>query len=354
MSKRVRFGRVPYEIIDTGWLARLKLASDLRVYLVLAAHVNARTWTAYPSIERIARLTDVSEKTVRRSLGRLCVAGFIRIKKGGGRGRSNQYTLITRTENTDTLDDSVSEGETRTPCVSGFEVKNPDKTEPTTGHPGPETLSSVPRNPVIMNGRLTEEQDQQKQQSESVRTAAAQLVIEELHRYGIDPPTDRILIDECAGMTRDLIREALEGVSPNGRVGCRVILLRDRMPALLIREAGRHRLAEWLRTLEPGLVARYEAESVEIDVRMQALVGSGPEDLEGSIVCAIARKLRDDSECCGLVDQIGGKGVLWKEIARWRSSSTRSGLVYKFMGFAILQQNEERDAGGHIGPRVSR
>ena len=115
------FGRVPYWILDTGLVAAMSDV-DAKVYLVVAAHVNGRSWDASPGQERIAQLVGKTERTVRRSLRRLETRGLIQTKRGSGPQHPNTYTLAMKP---DTLDVRFAELKTgqigtqnRTPWVS--------------------------------------------------------------------------------------------------------------------------------------------------------------------------------------------------------------------------------------------
>ena len=64
--------------------------SELRVYVVIAAHVDGRTWTARLSVRTIAKLAGRSVRTVQRTAKRLREKHAIRINPGGGRQRTNE------------------------------------------------------------------------------------------------------------------------------------------------------------------------------------------------------------------------------------------------------------------------
>lgn len=92
-----RPGRVPYEPIDAGAVARMKPA-DARVYLVLAAHANADL-EAHPGVERIARLAGLTERAVYSALRRLRTGGLlVVIEPGGGYENKTVYRLARNPE----------------------------------------------------------------------------------------------------------------------------------------------------------------------------------------------------------------------------------------------------------------
>lgn len=100
-----QFGKVPYNVIASGGIARLG-RSDLAVYLAISAHVDGDNWSANPSVPTIARLAGASESTVRRAVQRLSDAGLMKVQVGGGRKNTNIYTL---TLNPVTNDATLSE-----------------------------------------------------------------------------------------------------------------------------------------------------------------------------------------------------------------------------------------------------
>src|SRR5262249_9703046 len=70
-----------------GQLASYRTLSgaDRAIGIALALHMNARTCQAWPSIDRIAKLTGRNAGTVWRSIGRLERAGLIAVARGRGR-----------------------------------------------------------------------------------------------------------------------------------------------------------------------------------------------------------------------------------------------------------------------------
>lgn len=70
-------------------LRRVRLGSPMTKYvgMVLAQYANADGTNAFPSVDKLARVCEVSEKTVRKALGEMRERGLIvRVRKGGMRG----------------------------------------------------------------------------------------------------------------------------------------------------------------------------------------------------------------------------------------------------------------------------
>ena len=89
---QIQFGKVPFSVIAGGAIRRMRSA-DAKVYLAIAAHLNGADWSAAPSIARIADLTGIAERTVRRSIANLREEGLLSVATGGGRSRTNRYSL---------------------------------------------------------------------------------------------------------------------------------------------------------------------------------------------------------------------------------------------------------------------
>lgn len=70
-------------------MRRIRFGSPMTKYvgMVLAQYANTDGTNAFPSVDKLARVCEVSEKTVRNALGELRERGLIvRIRKGGLRG----------------------------------------------------------------------------------------------------------------------------------------------------------------------------------------------------------------------------------------------------------------------------
>lgn len=63
------------------------------VYCVLKSHTDLETGQSAPSIPRIAELIGVSHDTVQRALKKLEKLNLVTVKRGRGRGQSNEYSL---------------------------------------------------------------------------------------------------------------------------------------------------------------------------------------------------------------------------------------------------------------------
>ena len=89
---------VPQSLLKTGAIRKLSRA-DITVYLAIASHAQFDTAFCWPSLDRLAALAGVSERTVRRSIDNLEEYGLVEKTRGGGgrsgnRGITNQYELI--------------------------------------------------------------------------------------------------------------------------------------------------------------------------------------------------------------------------------------------------------------------
>jgi pyocin large subunit-like protein len=78
------------------WVCEQTIADPQAKYVLLmvAKHVNNQ-WQAWPSAQRLAELTGLNERTVRRKLTDLKKAGyiFIETRNVGGRQSSNMMTI---------------------------------------------------------------------------------------------------------------------------------------------------------------------------------------------------------------------------------------------------------------------
>ncbi len=107
--QREPFGKLPVRILECGGLASMTKRSELAVYVAIALHVDGSTWSAYPSVATIMRLTGASERTVQRAIHALADRGLVQVHAGGGRGLTNTFTLATNT----TADGALSEDKHR-------------------------------------------------------------------------------------------------------------------------------------------------------------------------------------------------------------------------------------------------
>ena len=65
--------------------------ADVRTYCALSTFANCRELR--PGIQLLARRSNVSERTARRCIKRLCAVSYIRVERGGG-NRTSRYTLL--------------------------------------------------------------------------------------------------------------------------------------------------------------------------------------------------------------------------------------------------------------------
>jgi len=89
----VQFGKLPYRVVTSGMLGRLK-RSELAVYVVIAAHSNGDDFTSRPSVATIFAEANVSERTAQRAVRGLEGYGLIVVRLGGG-SATNTYELTT-------------------------------------------------------------------------------------------------------------------------------------------------------------------------------------------------------------------------------------------------------------------
>lgn len=81
-------------LVVSGDLARMG-PHAFAVYAVLKSHAHHTTGQAFPGVERVAELSGVSARQVKRELQRLVALGYLAAAR---RGRSNVYTLRERVE----------------------------------------------------------------------------------------------------------------------------------------------------------------------------------------------------------------------------------------------------------------
>lgn len=339
MTSGVQFGRIPSALIRDGILARLKTRSEIAVYLALGSFVNGATWKASPSIETLLRITGASKRSIQRAIARLSEIGLIRVKPGGGRRKSNEYTLVTDLRNPATHD-GVSESETPSPTPP-FNKKNPVSGDHKPRHPEAETPSPVTVNPVTA---MTPEQSKQKNR---LQQSAAD-VRSELRKNGIESPTDTSLIRDFPGMRPEHVRESLAGLSPNAGAGLRVNELRQRLPGLLDWERAKHRLRTWLHEREPEYAARCEAQADAIAEQFQQLDAPGRAELERQVGWWIGHRLREDPETADLPDKLDG--TIRNVVDSWWETSDRSKKAYRYMGLAALEADRKRESAEQEPP----
>lgn len=85
------FGRIPLAVVQSGAFAQLKPAAKA-VLFVLYAHGRGSALKCWPSVTTIALEARLSDRSVQRALKELELIG-LKIDVGGGRGRTNSYSL---------------------------------------------------------------------------------------------------------------------------------------------------------------------------------------------------------------------------------------------------------------------
>ena len=211
------FGRLPYDAIDRGVLVAMKgKAGELAVYIAIAAHVQQKGWTAWPSIDRLAILTGLDRRTVQRVIRRLTEKGLIAVQEGGGKGVVNTYELIT---GGGVMNAAVSRPQRAATSTSKGRRSRID------------TAASEPPNcGVDVATRKEEEKKRRKRQPDRVDGIDRDLV-SALKAAGV---RNQDVIDELAamsGITADHIATALDKAKSKANgdpTGLLVKLLRDR------------------------------------------------------------------------------------------------------------------------------
>lgn len=90
MSFHVTKAKWLEQIAEDVWL----LDSACRIAIVLAKHLNSQSETAWPSVERLAKITGQSDRNIRRVLKMLHDRGHVNVSIGGGRARPNVYSIV--------------------------------------------------------------------------------------------------------------------------------------------------------------------------------------------------------------------------------------------------------------------
>lgn len=87
-----------YKAMDWAFEQDCGDAGSKLVLLAIAKHVDGSN-KAFPSVARIAKLCNMSTRTVHRKLGELAKAGLVTVKNRGKEGKktSNLYTLLYET-----------------------------------------------------------------------------------------------------------------------------------------------------------------------------------------------------------------------------------------------------------------
>ena len=70
---------------------RLTGGSVLKTHAALVDLYNPHTGYAWPSIAKLAEITGYSTRQIQRAIKRLIELGYLIVRRGGGRGRANEY-----------------------------------------------------------------------------------------------------------------------------------------------------------------------------------------------------------------------------------------------------------------------
>ena len=81
---------------------RLTGGSVLKTHAALVDLYNPHTGYAWPSIAKLAEITGYSARQVQRAIKRLIELGYLIVRRGGGRGRANEYIPTEPSEETTT------------------------------------------------------------------------------------------------------------------------------------------------------------------------------------------------------------------------------------------------------------
>jgi len=76
------------------WNDKRLSSSDKVVYGTVAFFANQQSQSAWPSLETMAKFSGVSARQIYRSIKNLLNCDYLFIKRGGGRGKSNEYQLL--------------------------------------------------------------------------------------------------------------------------------------------------------------------------------------------------------------------------------------------------------------------
>lgn len=84
-----------------AWHRQLSLDRGLSpvailVGLIISNHFNSGTGTCFIGMERLARAVGLHPETTRKAVEMLARRGHLLVKRGGGRGWANSYTMVVR------------------------------------------------------------------------------------------------------------------------------------------------------------------------------------------------------------------------------------------------------------------
>jgi hypothetical protein len=164
-GESVQFGRVPYAIVASGAIGRLRPAAA-KVYLVICSHSD-QDWTAKVGVRRLAELSGYLVGTVSAAIGELRDAGLITVSAAAN-GQAYTYRL-----NRSAPAERLSAGE---PFSASRTVEDRDRSAPT-GQTVQRPLQN--RSAPAERNRGTERTEQQQQ-----RRPAAAAVVSALVTWG--------------------------------------------------------------------------------------------------------------------------------------------------------------------------
>jgi hypothetical protein len=109
--------------------------NDLLVLLAIADHANDTGGGAWPSVRTLAAKVRVDERSVRRILRRLEVAGLIRADINAGPGGANVYTILMAPDTDVPLPESPPDTSVRDPLTPVSETPDTRVLRTVKNHP---------------------------------------------------------------------------------------------------------------------------------------------------------------------------------------------------------------------------
>lgn len=156
-----QFGRIPAALITSGRLAESGAdRTELLILVGIAAHINGETGKCWPSMETLAKCAGVQPRTARRAVRRLEGRGIINIDPGGGRWKTNTYSIKPVA-----LDDPVTAdipGRPERPSIES-NTRSPEAQYPVVCDPLPGRLDPITRSPRTTAKQKNRGTEQQKQ-----------------------------------------------------------------------------------------------------------------------------------------------------------------------------------------------
>jgi len=94
MLDNPNFAKDRMECIQAAMIDKRLTHLDCRVLVLIATkYLNRAKGYAYPSIARLAQDIGVADRSVQRSVRHLEEYGYLEVSSGGGRRRSNHYSV---------------------------------------------------------------------------------------------------------------------------------------------------------------------------------------------------------------------------------------------------------------------